>query len=63
VEHIEPWDINLVLENTLPVKSHAFSVRVTLQGIKSRAHAHPNYSPANTKFDELENFSKHNKAA
>jgi hypothetical protein len=49
--------------HTIPVKSHAFSVRVTLQGIKSRSHAHPHYSHSNTKINELENFSKVNKAA
>jgi hypothetical protein len=41
----------------IPVKSHAFSVRVTLQGIQSRSHAHPHYH-ANTKLDEFENFSE-----
>ena len=45
----------------IPVKSNAFSVRVTLQGIKSRSRAHPRYCHANTKIDELENFNKHNK--
>ena len=47
----------------IPVKSHAFSMIVTLQGIKSRSHAHPHYSHANKSIDELENFIKHNKAA
>ena len=40
----------------MPVKSHAFSMRVMLQCIKSRFHAHPHYSHANTNIDELENF-------
>ena len=46
----------------IPVKSHAFSVRVTLLGIQSRSHAHPHYH-ANTKLDEFENFSEDNKTA
>ena len=37
--------------------------QVTLQGIRSRSHAHPHYSQANTKIDELENFSEDNKTA
>ena len=47
----------------IPVKSHAFSMRITLQGIKSRSHTHPHYSHANTNIDELKKFIKHNKAA
>ena len=43
------------------VKFHAFSVRVTLQCINLRSHAHPYYSHTNTKIDQLENLSKHNK--
>jgi hypothetical protein len=31
------------------------SVRVPLQGVKSRSHARPHYSHANTKIDELLN--------
>ena len=46
---------------TIPLRSQAFSVRVTLQGIKSRSRAHPHYSHNNTKIDELENFSEDNK--
>ena len=46
---------------SIPVRSQVFSVRVTLQGIKSRSHAHPHYSHNNTKIDELENFSEDNK--
>ena len=53
----------LLLTSPIPVKSHAFSVRVTLKGIKSRSHAHPHYSHTNTKIDKLENFSKDNKTA
>ena len=48
---------------SIPVRSQVFSVRVTLQGIKSRSHAHPHYSHNNTKIDELENFSEDNKTA
>jgi len=55
--------LNLISTFLLKVKSHAFSVRVTLQGIKSRSNAHPHYSHANTKIDELENFNKNNKIA
>jgi hypothetical protein len=45
------------------LKSHTLNMRITLQGIKSRSHDHHHYSHANTKVDELENFSKHNKTA
>ena len=33
----------------IPVKSHAFSLSVTLQGIKSRTHDHSHYSHTDTK--------------
>ena len=39
----------ITIRISVPVKSHAFSVRVTLQGIKSHSHAHSHYSHANTK--------------
>ena len=55
--------LNLISTLLLKVKSHAFSVRVTLQGIKSRSHARLHYSHPNTKIDELENFSQDNKIA
>jgi hypothetical protein len=46
-----------------PVKSQALIVRVTIQGIKSRPHAHPYYCHFSTKIDECENFNEINKTA
>jgi hypothetical protein len=40
-----------------------YAAELLLQGIKSRSHAHPHYSHANTKIDELKKFSKDNKTA
>ena len=44
---------------SIPVKSQAF----TFQGIKSRSHAHPHYSHAKAKIDELDKFGEDNKTA